>query len=309
MKVFITGISGYIGSALTEKLLENNKINSITGTDVKEPQFDTSRLKFIKCDIRSPELADAMNGCDTAVHLAFIVQEIRNKKLIYDINVNGTKNFLNACRENRVRKIVVASSIAAYGSVKRDGIITEDTPIEGNRSSYYSNTKKIVEHMLDEFLKENNNVIVTRLRPSVLIGKNINNSFREIVNMPVIYHIKGNDSIPVVYEKDVAEAFLKAIIEDRPGAFNIHAGNLSLDWVAKTLGVRKKAINFHVAKFIVNAAYLLGLSAVSGHWIELSRYPFEISAEKAKRELGWRTTKSPEEAFLELLNHTKGGNL
>jgi len=257
-------------------------------------------------DIRDPALTTALKGSDTAVHLAFIVQEIRDKKLTYDINVNGTKNFLNACRENKIRKILVASSIAAYGSVPRNKPITEDTPLQGNISSYYSYTKMLVEEMLDEYEKENPDLLVTRLRPSVVIGKNINNPFKRILHLKTIYYVKGNDTVPVVYEGDVVDAFYKGIVEDHPGKFIIHGGNLSLLWVANILRIKAKPIPYPILRIASDIAFFLGISPFSSHWVELARYPFELCTEKAKRELGWSPTKTPEEAFLEMMEAGKG---
>jgi len=309
MKVIVTGVTGYLGSILIRKLLQDPKIEQVTGIDIKEPNFSYKKFNFIQLDIRDTNLAVAIAGCDTAVHLAFIVQEIRDKKLTYDINVNGTKNFLEACRKNKIRKIVVASSIAAYGSVPRNSVITEDTPLNGNNRSYYSYTKMMVEKMLDEFEKNNPNILITRLRPSVLIGKNINNPFKQIVNLKTLYYIKGNDKLPVVYESDVADAFYKVTIEEHPGAYNIHAGNLSLQWVADKLGIRTKAIPYYIARIVIDIAFLLGASPFSSHWVELARYPFELSTDKAKKELGWTPTKTPEEAFMEMIDSIKGGKL
>lgn len=306
MKVITTGSSGYLGTILTKKLIEENSIESVTGIDLKAPSVAHNKFKFFRCDIREKKLFELLTNADVAVHFAFIVQEIRNKKLIYDINVNGTRNFFNACEKNMVKKIVVASSIAAYGSVKRNCIITEETPLEGNSSSYYSHTKKIVEDMLDEFERRNPDVIVTRLRPSILIGKNINNPLRKIVNAPVLYHIKGNDTIPVVYEEDVADAFCRVIVNDHPGVFNIHGGELPLKLIAQTLGIKTKPVPFTLGKMIINIAYLLGITSFSGHWVELSRYPFILSNKKAREELGWIPSKTPNEAFMEMLKYVKG---
>ncbi len=73
MRVFITGISGYLGSLLTSFLADDEKIREIKGIDIKEPSFKHEKVKFIKCDIRDENLLNLMKGCDVAVHLAFIV--------------------------------------------------------------------------------------------------------------------------------------------------------------------------------------------------------------------------------------------
>lgn len=307
MRIAITGVSGYLGGLLRQKLCEESSVQLVKGIDIKTPEFVHEKFRFINCDIRDPALLDCLDNIDTVVHLAFIVQEIRDKKLTYDINVNGTKNLLNACAKRGVKKIVVASSVAAYGSVKRNEIITEETPLNGNENSYYSSTKKLVEFMLDEFEKKYPEIIVTRLRPSIFCGKNINNFFKDIVNAPVIFYIRKNGELPVVYEQDVADAFLKVIIENHPGAYNIHTGNLSAKKMAGILGKRALGVPFWLAKLLTDFTFRLGLSPVSSHWIVLARYPLRISNEKAKRVLGWSPAKSPEDAFKEMIQFLKKG--
>lgn len=302
MKVFITGISGYIGSLLFPFLSTDSSIQEIIGIDLKEPEFNHRKLRFIKCDVRSLTLSEVMKGCDVGVHLAFIVQEIRNKKLIYEINIHGTKNFLDACIKNKIRKVVIASSVAAYGCHPRSYIITEEAPLLGNRSSYYSDTKRKVEEMLDEFERENRNTIVTRIRPSILCGKNTSNFFRDILTFPVVMCINTNkEGLPLVWEMDVARVFYKVIVEDHPGAFNIHAGNLSPYKIAEKTGKRIIVMPYPLARILISIGYFSGILRFSKHWLELGRYPFHISTEKARRILGWQPTKNAEEAFDEML--------
>ncbi len=310
-RVAITGISGYLGTLLSRLLVENKEVESITGIDLKEPSFKHDKIRFVKCDIRDRMLLEAIKGCGTVVHLTFVVQELRDKKLIYDINLNGTKNLLDACMINKPGKLVIASSVAAYGSVKRNSIITEDSELQGNRSSYYSDTKRIVEGMLDEFEKKNPEMIITRIRPSIFCGKNVNNFLRDVVKSPIITYIRGNPyGMPLVYEGDVAEAFYTAVIEDHHGAFNIHAGFLSVHRLSEVLGKRVVGIPYRLAKILADLNFRLGISKFSSHWVELARYPMNISIAKAEKVLHWKPAKTPEQAFVEMMNSVKnkGGN-
>ncbi|MCL5276589.1 MAG: NAD-dependent epimerase/dehydratase family protein [Deltaproteobacteria bacterium] len=303
MRIGITGISGYLGTLLSRRLVESGAVESVTGVDLREPSFRHEKIRFVKCDIRDSTLARALEGCDTVVHLTFVVQEIRDKGLTYDINLNGTKNLLGACDTNRPRKLVVASSVAAYGCVPRSGAITEDSDLRGNRGSYYSDTKRIVEGMLDDFEKENQGMVVTRMRPSIFCGRNVNNFFMDAVRLPVVTYIRGNPyGLPLVYEGDVAGAFYTVIMEDHPGAFNIHTGSLTIKRMSEILGKRAIGIPYRLAKAIAALGFWIGITKFSGHWVELGRYPMDISAEKARRVLNWKPTKTPEQAFVEMVD-------
>ncbi len=306
MNIGITGISGYLGGLLAKSLVESDTVESLTGIDLKEPLFKHQKIKFVRCDVRDKALEQALKGCDTVVHLTFIVQEIKDKKLTYDININGTKNLLAACGKNNPRKLVVASSVAAYGCVERNDIITEDSPLQGNKASYYSDTKRIVEGMLDDFEKKNPKTILTRMRPSIFCGKNVNNFFIDVVKLPLIAYVRGNSyGLPLVYEGDVCSAFLTAVLEDHPGAFNIHSGALTIERMSEILNKRAVGIPYGIAKILADLNFKLGITRFSSHWVELGRYPMNISSAKAEKELHWKPTKSAEEAFLEMVESLK----
>jgi UDP-glucose 4-epimerase len=302
MNIGITGVSGYLGGLLARSLVENDTVESVTGIDLKEPSFKHEKIKFVQCDVRDKSLDHALKGCDTVVHLTFIVQEIKDKKLTYDINLNGTKNLLDACQKNKPRKLVIASSVAAYGCVKRDYVITEDSELQGNKASYYSDTKRIVEGMLDEFERKNPKIILTRMRPSIFCGKNVNNFFIDVVKFPVITYVRGNPyGFPLVYEGDVASAFYTVIIEDHPGAFNLHAGSLTIKRMSEILGKRAIGIPYVLSKILADINFRLGIMKFSSHWVELGRYPMDISSAKAEKDLHWKPTKTAEEAFMEMV--------
>jgi UDP-glucose 4-epimerase len=302
MKIGITGSSGYFGTLLARLCLDDQRIDSVVGVDIREPSLQDARLVFIRCDVRDRALARALAGCDTVVHLAFIVEEIRDKKLAYDININGTRNLLDACSSAGPRKLVAASSIAAYGSIPGRAAITEDSPLEGNKGSYYAETKRLVEKMLDEFEARTPGMIVTRLRPSICCGRHVTNFLRDVVSAPVIAYVRGNpEGLPLVHEDDLARAFFTAVVEDHPGAFNIDAGLLPAGDIARILRKKAVPVPWRLARPLADLGYRLGLLKFSSHWVELARYPMYVSTRKAAEQLGWRPTRSPEQAFRELV--------
>lgn len=307
MKILITGISGYVGKVLLPYLLQDEEINSVIGIDVKKPDIEHKKLSFFKVDIRNPEILKHIKNVDVVVHLAFIVTEIKDKKLIYDINVNGTKNLLEAVKKSNIKKLIIASSITAYGSNPENiNIITEDTPLRGNKESYYSHSKLIVEKMIDEFEKENKNIIVTRLRPSILCGANCNNFFLDLLNMKIIVFPKSNsEGLPVVHEDDVARAFYLVVKKNVSGAFNITADNLSVKDIAKVLNKPTIGIPYFILKPLTDIGYKIGITSFSSHWTVLGRYPFTASNKKAKEILNWTPKYTPLEAFKEMVKSFK----
>ncbi|MFX0075682.1 MAG: GDP-mannose 4,6-dehydratase [Candidatus Hermodarchaeota archaeon] len=128
-RIIVTGAAGFIGSHLTEELLEKGA--EVVGIDnlysgnieylhgvVENPKF-----KFHKGDIRDLNLLlKLFEDIDIIYHLAAFIsisQSIKMPELCNDINVNGTLNILNAARKKNVEKIIYPSSASVYG----------DTPI------------------------------------------------------------------------------------------------------------------------------------------------------------------------------------
>lgn len=108
MNVAITGISGYLGQRLTNKLEASDRIERIVGIDVVDFQYPSPKVKHCRTDIRDPKLKNVFdeNEVDVVVHLAFIMNPIPDPARQRDINVNGSKNVLRAAEVSGVGKFV-----------------------------------------------------------------------------------------------------------------------------------------------------------------------------------------------------------
>jgi nucleoside-diphosphate-sugar epimerase len=71
VRVFLTGVSGYLGSMLAESLTQEPEIDSITGIDLLPPTTSLpAKAEFVQMDIRSPDLVSAVAGHEVVVHTA-----------------------------------------------------------------------------------------------------------------------------------------------------------------------------------------------------------------------------------------------
>lgn len=302
MKVFITGISGYVARVTLPYLFADDEITEVIGYDIRPPKISHPKLTFIEGDVRSDRIEKAMTGADVVVHMAFIVGEIKDKQKIYDINVNGTKQVLKAVKNAGILRLINASSICAYGAQPNRSVITEDTPLAGNPDSYYSHTKHLGEELLNEFEKENPEIALTRLRPSILCGPKTDNFFIDLVSTKIIFYPDSNPGgLPLVHEDDVGRAFHLAIKNNVSGSFNIAGGNLPYKTLGKIIGKKILGLPFIILKPLSDIGFALGISPISSHWVVLSRYPFNLNCDKAKEQLGWEPSRSPEESFRELV--------
>ena len=156
-KIFITGITGFTGKYLESYLSERNYnvYGSVLGSSLKENHFS--------CDILSQDsLYEAINKVrpDYIVHLAAIsFVASSNQQNLYNVNVFGTLNLLNAIEklDYQPKKILVASSAAVYGNI--EGELNEQMcpqPV-----NHYGNSKLVMENMVKAYFNSQN-IVITR---------------------------------------------------------------------------------------------------------------------------------------------------
>lgn len=151
MKILVTGADGFIGSHLTEALVEKghdvrafvlyNSFNSWGWLD-HTSQAVRDNLDVFAGDIRDPNgVRTAMKGCDAVLHLAALIAipySYHSPDTYIDTNVKGTLNVLQAARDLGVQRVVHTSTSEVYGTA-RFVPITEEHPLQGQ--SPYSASK------------------------------------------------------------------------------------------------------------------------------------------------------------------------
>jgi UDP-glucose 4-epimerase len=306
--IAITGINSYFAKTVLPKLAADPEIESIIGIDVTPWTGDDSKVTFHQEDVRKREMYSLLKNVDIVLHLAFIVEEIRDKKKTHEINVDGSKNLFLACAANGVKKIVYTSSIAAYGAHPDNPIgITEDQPLLENPDSYYSSDKVAIEKFLDNFQKDSPKTIITRLRPPVIVGPKLNNFAVDYYTRKKTFTVKGKDTeIQFLHEDDLGEALYLAIKKDLSGAFNIAADDHSTARkIYEIAGVRTRDVSIGLLKWIANITFFLGLGKASQGWVSLAEYPVIVNSEKFKAATGWQPQYTTEEAFRDFFASVK----
>ena len=122
--ILITGGSGYVGSVLTNNLVKQNYdvrvVDSLVyGNDGISKLIDNKKIKFFNLDIRDTKnIENIVHDVDCVIHLAAIVGEPLCKKIpiaAKQINEFATKNFVNICKKNNVKRFIFASTCSNYG--------------------------------------------------------------------------------------------------------------------------------------------------------------------------------------------------
>lgn len=226
--IAVTGCASRFAKVLLPLLAADPAVERIVGIDRVSPPQDTSgKLTFIQRDVRDPTLRDDLAGCDTLIHLAFVVGRPYAMPLAEaaDINLRGTWTVCRAAAEAGVRKLVISSSIAAYGLLPDNpAVLTEDSPLRGLYTTfYYSQHKHANELWLDGFQREYPALVVSRLRPCIVMGPHQYGASTLILQGDAyLTSPAGREYImQLVHEDDLAAAFHLMARRDLPGAFNV----------------------------------------------------------------------------------------
>jgi UDP-glucose 4-epimerase len=133
MKILVTGGAGYIGSVLTYKLIEQG--NDVTVIDDLSNGFADNihpKAKFVEGSVLNKEkLSEALNEVEAVIHLAakIRVEESEVKPELYkSVNIDGTLNLLELCKDKNINKFLFASTAAVYGDPE-DYPVTENSKV------------------------------------------------------------------------------------------------------------------------------------------------------------------------------------
>ena len=173
MKALVTGATGFIGAAVARALLES-------GIDVRVLVRPTSNVKNLDQlpvepvygDLENPSsLRQALEGCHHLYHVAahYALWD-QNPDIFYRINVEGTKNLLQAAAQVGVERMVYTSTIGAIGLPENGGLGTETTPlIPSQLAGDYKRSKYLAEQ--EVFKLAQSGVPVVIVNPTAPVGE------------------------------------------------------------------------------------------------------------------------------------------
>jgi nucleoside-diphosphate-sugar epimerase/alpha-beta hydrolase superfamily lysophospholipase len=299
MRVAVTGCTSDFGTVILPRLFEDPDVEEVVGIDLREPRVSHAKLRFEREDVRSPRIAELVDGCDVVVHLAFIVAEIHDKVATHDININGSRNVIEAAHAGGARRLVLASSVASYGMHEDNPVpLTEDAFPRGNHDKYYFYDKAEVEHFVLWWKQRNPDaqMTITLMRPVVICGPHFRNGLLEQGSKGTLVVPKGTGGFQWLHEDDLADAFHRVVKEDHPGPFNVAPddGSVPMRELAALHGQRIVELPRRAAAPLAELFFRLRLSPASADWVGSGEV--EVANDRLKRETGWRPRFSGREA-------------
>lgn len=282
MRVFMTGSSGHLASVLLPRLCADPAVEHVRGIDLKVPRFRHPRFEAIVADTRDPALPGLLDGCDSLVHLAFVVLRGRMPaSVMREINVEGTRAVFRAARRAGLRRLIHLSSAAVYGS---GSDIPEDAPLAPLRGFLYASHKAEVESMLEREYPE-----AVRLRPHAILGPDAQPLLLRLLRQPCyLRHRQGDARLQCVHEDDVADAVLLALARDVRGPFNLAAhGSFSFAEAIRRRRRLSLGLPPRVARAGVGVAWRVFGWGGEPAWIDGLSRTLTLDCARARAELGW----------------------
>ena len=202
--ILIIGGSGFVGSRLTENLINDH---SVTIFDkVSSPFYPQNTIIG---DVRNQEeLNKAIKNQNTVILLAAEHKDnVRPVELYYDVNVDGAKNICKAADDLNIKNIVFTSSVAVYGFVEKD---TDESGVF-SPFNHYGKSKLEAEKIYDAWFASSSDKKLVTIRPTVVFGVgnrgNVYNLFRQIASGKFLMIGSGENEKSMAYVENIA-AFL-----------------------------------------------------------------------------------------------------
>jgi UDP-glucose 4-epimerase len=306
MRYVITGGAGYIGSRLVDLLSRREDTERIVICDLAPPRGPyLPKTEFERIDVRDRAAVRAVlerTRPDALVHLAFILNPSHDEELMYDVDVNGTHNVLDAASAAEVGQVLVTSSSTAYGAFPDNPVpITEEHPVRGVPVFSYARDKTESDRICQLWAERHPDATMTIVRPCIVFGPSVDNYLVRLwTKAPFAVDAAGSidNEIQFVHEDDVVEAITQLLLGRHAGAFNVCGdGTMTLRECAELVGSPVRKLPLRAYRGLAKAMWALHASEAPPGQIEFALHPWLVSADKLQRTTSWQPRHSSRETF------------
>jgi len=297
----VTGASGFIGWHIARLLGERgHKVRALVRPASKLRELDA---ETVTGDLREAVSLDrAVVGCGLVFHVAADYRLwARDQRELYESNVEGTRNLLEAARRAGVERVVYTSTVGCIG-VPKDGLVDETQPVRlEEMAGAYKRSKFLAERVALDFAASGFPVVV--VNPTAPVGDH------DVKPTPtgkiVLDFLKGalpafiDTGLNLVDVRDTAEAHLLAAERGRPGErYIVGSENLTLAEIlqklARLTGREAPRVKLPYAVAYAAGVITTGWARLTGRpplapldAVRMAKKKMFVSIEKARRELGF----------------------
>ena len=307
---FVTGETGFLGGQLCRALVGRGDEVVALARTIPERQHSEA-CKYVSGDILDKAgLVRSLSGCRFCFHLAGLARPwAKDPDDFYRVNVEGTRNVLDAAVLNGVEKLVYVSTAGVFGPSQNSAdVLDEDSIGDINTKTHYERSKLQAENLFKAAVEagEINGVIVNPTRvfgPGNISGSNaITQILQRILRQQFQILPSSNAVGNYVFIDDVVNGMIAALMHGKPGR-NYILGGANIGWnellkkmhevsesSEKVLQIPTMLVKM-IAGFDEARAALIGRPPrITRAFIRKYSADYFISSERAKSELGYKPT-------------------
>jgi dihydroflavonol-4-reductase len=270
VKVYVSGATGFVGSHVSRALREH-------GADVRDERVDL---------LDRPALERAVDGCDTVVHVAALYSYDAPSEEIERVNVEGTRNLLEAAARKGIRRFLFTSTAGTCGPVPGRDATEEDEPPARELTVPYKRTKLAAERLA----LEAGAVVVNPTTPIGPGDRKPTPTGRMIAGVARgrILGFVSTTGLNLVDVRDVAHGHVRALEYGEAGERYLLGGaNLPLEEIFAAIAdlAGRPRPRIPVPYAVAEAASRVGLA--NADEVKLARLPMYFTWAKARDRLGY----------------------
>ena len=229
MRIAVTGASGVLGRGLAARLLGQG--HDVVGIARHRPQSWSSAADFVEADIRdAPAVQRAIAGSDVVAHCAWAKSPGPGDGFSHQVNIDGTRNVLEAMAETGSGRIVFASSAHVYGenhapNSEQDAI----APLSAD-GTHQARAEEMLAASGAEWVA---------IRSALILGRGVDNWVRRLLALPAFPDGSADRRIQVVHIDDALRLWEHAILNPKIGGGPLNlaaAGAPTFRQIAAKLG-------------------------------------------------------------------------
>jgi dihydroflavonol-4-reductase len=307
MMILVTGATGHIGNVLIRKLLDQGeKVRALVWRGEDTTPIKDLGVEQVEGDVLDPaSLEPAMHGVETVYHLAGIISIMPGRNpLVWKVNVEGTRNVLEAAHRASIRRLVYTSSIHAIARAPHGVAMDESLGFDQNNPyGEYDRSKAAASLEVQKAANEGLDAVIVCptgvIGPYDFRGSELGEVIRSASEARTMFYVEG--AYDFVDVRDVADGMIAAHAHGRRGESYILSGQkLSVRYMLETVReVTGKAfasikIPFSLAEYAARFTpwYYQRTKAkprFTPYSLEVLQSNSNISHAKAARELGYKS--------------------
>lgn len=231
MATLITGAAGFVGRALTVRLVNQGaQVRAMALHPAEAERLSGLSVEIVYGDITRPEaLREVMNGVDQVYHVAGYAALDASDDTVYTrVNVEGVRNVLQAALDTGVRRVLHTSSVAAIGEA-RGTVATEETPHRGYSLTRYERSKAEGEAVARAFIARGLDVVI--VNPAGVQGAGDTGPLAQVMQRYLLGKLPAASPgiLPWVWLEDVAVGMERAMAYGHTGErYILSAQNLAM---------------------------------------------------------------------------------